>query len=179
MKKQETNDKWVAIVKFTVRYKPENVNSVYARWYQYALLMPKRDEKWVKRTVVNLQQEVREIFERERNGVKIDMITHYTKYFRLTGCLTSMCEIVELWGLYSDGTAVDINGQCYHQGDILSSEERKKPIDWEQRRYEIARDILASIMADPGVITFPNETHINGIIDCADVLIAKLQERQI
>lgn len=52
-------------------------------------------------------------------------------------------------------------------------ETTKKVIDWEQRRYEIAKDIMAAIYMRPNV----NGTlNISLIVDAADALIDVLKK---
>lgn len=62
----------------------------------------------------------------------------------------------------------------FREGDIQLLSD--KPIDWEQRRYEIARDMLASTLADTNVSIVPNESFVESIIQYADMLIKKLKE---
>ena len=40
-------------------------------------------------------------------------------------------EVVELKRYYSDGTAMDINGKLYHQGDISKLFENSKGLEYE------------------------------------------------
>ena len=53
-------------------------------------------------------------------------------------------------------------------------EESNKVIDWEQRRYEIAKDVAA------GLVSRPNKTYdsvVNFAIKTADKLIERLKEK--
>lgn len=54
--------------------------------------------------------------------------------------------------------------------------EPTKNIDWEQRRYEIVKDILAAIYSRPNVKD--SILNINIIVNAADVLIKELKKRQ-
>ena len=81
--------------------------------------------------------------------------------------------IVTLRNLYDDGTARDINGRYYHQGDISEFiEDSNRSVDWEQRRYEIAREVLANIPAN-----YPEslETKVSIAVMRADALIKELK----
>lgn len=49
---------------------------------------------------------------------------------------------------------------------------RMSDIDWEQRRYEIAKDIISASCIRPGVLC------TSQITDLADVLIAELKKKQ-
>ena len=53
--------------------------------------------------------------------------------------------------------------------DIETSE---KVVDWEQRRYEIAKDIMAAACIRPGVLC------ISQVTDIADALITELKKGQ-
>lgn len=85
-------------------------------------------------------------------------------------------EIVTLRNLYDDGTARDINGRYYHQGDISEFiEDSNRSVDWEQRRYEIAKDIVANSFSTP----MGNMSMVSYIHDCvqvADLLIEELKK---
>lgn len=62
--------------------------------------------------------------------------------------------------------------------DIARSLRDKQP-DWEQRRYEIARDVLAGIISDPNVILGGIEQAKDFSISAvryADALIAELKK---
>lgn len=54
----------------------------------------------------------------------------------------------------------------------------EKDIDWEQRRYEIAKDMMAAIEQHNNETTgFTNLTHqAQYAIECADALIAELKK---
>lgn len=84
-------------------------------------------------------------------------------------------EIVTLRNLHADGTAMDVNGRYYHQGDISEFiEESNHYIDWEQRRYEIAKDVLASSFATPmdGTSIL---SYVRSCVQVADILIEELK----
>lgn len=85
-------------------------------------------------------------------------------------------EIVTLRNLYDDGTARDTNGRYYHQGDISEFiEDSNRSVDWEQRRYEIAKDIVANSFSTP----MGNVSMVSYIHDCvqvADLLIEELKK---
>lgn len=86
-------------------------------------------------------------------------------------------EIVTLRNLHADGTAMDVNGRYYHQGDISEFiEERNHSIDWEQRRYEIAKDVLASSFATPmdGTSIL---SYVRSCVQVADMLIEELKKK--
>lgn len=59
--------------------------------------------------------------------------------------------------------------------DVLTNEETAKPIDWEQRRYEIARDIMAASFNQPmdGVSI---ASYIHNCVQWADALIEDLKK---
>lgn len=88
-------------------------------------------------------------------------------------------EIVTLRNMYADGTAMDTNGFYYHQGDISEfiEESNQPPIDWEQRRYEIAKDLLISSYATPmGGISI--QSYVHGCVQVADILIEELKKEK-
>lgn len=54
----------------------------------------------------------------------------------------------------------------------------EKNIDWEQRRYEVAKDVLAARLANPqswSVANFNKESFVETCVEYADLLIKKLQ----
>lgn len=86
-------------------------------------------------------------------------------------------EIVTLRNIHADGTAMDVNGRYYHQGDISEFiEESNHSIDWEQRRYEIAKDVLASSFATPmdGTSIL---SYVRSCVQVADMLIEELKKK--
>lgn len=58
-------------------------------------------------------------------------------------------EIVTLRNLYTDGTARDVNGLCYYQSDISFIDKSKESINWEQRRYELAKEAMGALISSP------------------------------
>lgn len=84
-------------------------------------------------------------------------------------------EIVTLRNMYADGTAKDTNGHYYHQGDISEFiEEGSVAIDWEQRRYEIAKEVLASSFSTPMEGT-SILSYVRSCVQVADILIEELK----
>ena len=55
-------------------------------------------------------------------------------------------------------------------------EENMKTIDWEQRRYEIAKEVFPSLL-NIGV-KFNANFAASLAVDCADTLIKKLKEKK-
>lgn len=49
-------------------------------------------------------------------------------------------------------------------------------IDWEQRRYEISKDVLCTFNLDPRIMS--EEYLVNKAISIADTLIEKLKENE-
>ena len=82
----------------------------------------------------------------------------------------------------NDITNITMEGGCSYAvketpEEILAMpdiEEGKKAIDWEQRRYEIAKDITAAIYARPNVKS--TLLNYNQIIAAADGLIRELKK---
>ena len=58
---------------------------------------------------------------------------------------------------------------------VQMNEETVKPIDWEQRRYEIAKDMMAASFTQPmaGVSIAP---YIHNCVQWADALIEELKK---
>ena len=54
-------------------------------------------------------------------------------------------EVLEIIDLYDDGTAEATNGEYYKVSDLHFY---FNAIDWEQRRYEIAKDVMAGIISN-------------------------------
>lgn len=50
----------------------------------------------------------------------------------------------------------------------------KQEIDWEQRRYEIARDMLRSICANAEILHYNELAYVKEAIELADILIKEL-----
>jgi hypothetical protein len=57
---------------------------------------------------------------------------------------------------------------------VFLDEEEHKPIDWEQRRYEIAKDVLSSSFSTPmegtSIISY-----VRSCVQIADMLVAELK----
>lgn len=49
-----------------------------------------------------------------------------------------------------------------------------KYIDWEQRRYEIAKDLLPSILKEQGASKISYAISLS--VNCADILIRRLKQ---
>lgn len=58
---------------------------------------------------------------------------------------------------------------------LANEPQQKKEIDWEQRRYEIAKDIAAAIYSRPTVKTVL--LNVNQIISAADAIINELKKQ--
>ena len=54
-------------------------------------------------------------------------------------------------------------------------EQQKKEIDWEQRRFEIAKDILATMFFQPENHSLTVEADVDFAVEVADILIEKLK----
>ncbi len=54
--------------------------------------------------------------------------------------------VLEIIDLYDDGTAEATNGEYYKVSDLHFY---FNAIDWEQRRYEIAKDVMAAFISAP------------------------------
>lgn len=59
-------------------------------------------------------------------------------------------------------------------------ESQSKEIDWEQRRYEIAKDVLIAWHSNPNRIckTFSPENCAKEAVEVADVLIEELKKEK-
>lgn len=78
-------------------------------------------------------------------------------------------EIVEIKDLYDDGTA--LVGNMYIKVSELNFFSEN--IDWEQRRYELAKDIIKIVIAnDYGV---NSDVVAKYSLNCADALIKRLK----
>ena len=79
-------------------------------------------------------------------------------------------EIVNIKDLYDDGTAL-VNDKYLKISELDFFSET---IDWEQRRYELAKDIIKVVIAnDYGV---NSEVVAKYSLNCADALIKRLKE---
>lgn len=84
--------------------------------------------------------------------------------------IKSTGEIVEIKDLYDDGTA--LVGNMYIKVSELNFFSEN--IDWGQRRYELAKDIIKIVIAnDTGV---NSEAVAKYSFYCADALIKRLKE---
>lgn len=79
-------------------------------------------------------------------------------------------EIVNIEGLYDDGTAL-VNDEYFKisELDFFSG-----TIDWEQRRYELAKDIIKAVIADDRGGN--SDAIAKYAANCADALIKRLKE---
>ena len=69
--------------------------------------------------------------------------------------------------------------ECYHKRelDFLDVDMvMNKPIDWEQRRYEIAKDIVANSFATP-MENMSMVSYIHQCVNIAEILIDELKRR--
>lgn len=79
-------------------------------------------------------------------------------------------EIVEIEDLYDDGTALVENMYIkLSELDFFS-----ETIDWEQRRYELAKDIIKAVVADD--CGGNSDAIAKYAVNCADALIKRLKE---
>lgn len=79
-------------------------------------------------------------------------------------------EIVNIKDLYDDGTAL-VNDKYFKVSELNFFSEN---IDWEQRRYELAKDIIKIVIAnDYGV---NSDVVAKYSLNCADALIKRLKE---
>lgn len=73
---------------------------------------------------------------------------------------------------YARGIYRDTEGNKFYWKELEFIENKdEKPIDWEQRRYEIAKDVFASIYD-----IFQNEHLEKVAVRAADALIAELKK---
>lgn len=79
-------------------------------------------------------------------------------------------EIVEIKDLYDDGTAL-VNDKYFKVSELDFFSET---IDWEQRRYELAKDIIKVVIADDRGGN--SDTIAKYAVNCADALIKRLKE---
>ena len=84
--------------------------------------------------------------------------------------IKSTGEIVEIKDLYDDGTA--LVGNMYIKVSELNFFSEN--IDWEQRRYELAKDIIKAVVADD--CGGNSDTIAKYAVNCADALIKRLKE---
>lgn len=79
-------------------------------------------------------------------------------------------EIVEIKDLYDDGTA--LVGNMYLK--LAELNFFSENIDWEQRRYELAKDILKAVIENDNGIN--SEVAAKYSLNCVDALIKRLKE---
>ena len=71
------------------------------------------------------------------------------------------------------GIYKDVNGNKYRGNELeFIKENPEKDIDWEQRRYEIAKEVFASIYD----FTIDRLNFAKYSVDAADALIAELKK---
>lgn len=96
-------------------------------------------------------------------------------------------EIIDFLGSsieFGTCTWIDSKGD-FNQGPSPGIEmlETGKPIDWEQRRYEIVRDIIVRLVThEDGCIRNEwfrmKEQYISDAIEAADVIIERLKKKE-
>ena len=84
--------------------------------------------------------------------------------------IKSTGEIVEIKDLYDDGTA--LVGNMYIKVSELNFFSEN--IDWEQRRYELAKDIIKIVIANDYSVN--SDVVAKYSLNCADALIKRLKE---
>ena len=84
--------------------------------------------------------------------------------------IKSTGEIVNIKDLYDDGTAL-VNDKYFKVSELDFFSET---IDWEQRRYELAKDIIKAVIADDRGGN--SDTIAKYAVNCADALIKRLKE---
>lgn len=97
-------------------------------------------------------------------------------------------EIVEVEDLYDDGTAL-VKGRYFKVSELEFFEDFET-IDWEQRRYELAKSAMQGILSNEEEVYFArvcakykeNEKHTvpkavaQFAVSCADALIEELKK---
>ena len=83
--------------------------------------------------------------------------------------------IVEVEGLFDVGTAL-VNGRYFKEAE-LDFFDNFETIDWEQRRYELAKAAMQGVLSNPAFCgTYSKrEAPIIIALDCADNMIKKLK----
>ena len=79
-------------------------------------------------------------------------------------------EIVEIKDLYDDGTAL-VNDKYFKVSEL---DFFSKTIDWEQRRYELAKDIIKVVIANENGIN--SDAVAKYSVNCANAIIKRLKE---
>jgi hypothetical protein len=80
---------------------------------------------------------------------------------------------------YARGFYRDTEGNKYHYNEIeIFESEYEKPIDWEQRRYELAKELMKGFAANPHnkCVDATTETLAQWSVGGADALIAELKK---
>lgn len=82
-------------------------------------------------------------------------------------------EIVEIKDLYDDGTAL-VNDKCFKVSELDFFSET---IDWEQRRYELAKAAMQGFCSNPHEQGMSNGSYMTAqrSLSYADALIKKLK----
>lgn len=76
----------------------------------------------------------------------------------------------------SETEYADKDGNTYDKNELVLLEETDaKPVDWEQRRYEIARDIIAASF-NQYVANISAKTYVKICVQWADDLIEELKK---
>lgn len=67
------------------------------------------------------------------------------------------------------------NGEAYDERELDFLDDDEEGIDWERRRYEIAKDVLAASFATPmGNVSI--QSYIRDCVQIADLLIEELKK---
>lgn len=80
---------------------------------------------------------------------------------------------------YARGFYKDTEGNKYHGEELEFIEEKNEnPIDWEQRRYELAKELMKGFAANPHnqCVDATTETLAQWSVGGADALIAELRK---
>lgn len=85
-------------------------------------------------------------------------------------------QIVEIKDLYDDGTAL-VNDKCFKVSELDFFSET---IDWEQRRYELAKAAMQGRLSNQYGDVLVGERDFEGVavssVEFADALIKRLKE---
>lgn len=82
---------------------------------------------------------------------------------------------------YARGIYRDTDGNKYHYEELeIFEREYEKHIDWEQRRYEISKAMIAAFMSnsDKNVFAYPKKNQARDAVEYADALIEELKKRK-
>ena len=83
-------------------------------------------------------------------------------------------EKLTMWD-YARGIYGDTHGNKYHYKELEFIERPHKNIDWEQRRYEIAKDILAATYD----YRMDGKPYVKVAVGVADALIEELKKNKM